>query len=331
MLTSKNSQNQPPPIQIYQAENGALEIKFDQKNDTIWLTQDQLSLLFDKERSVISKHIKNIFADEELEEKRVCAFFARTAVDGKTYQTQFYNLDLILSVGYRTNSKRATKFRQWANTILKDYLLKGYSLNHKLLETKRNQILEIKQTLDFLVKSSKNLESSELFLEILERFSESLVLLNKYDEDRLVVQNTSKSVKVEIENFRQMIAQTQRELIQKNEATELFGQEYEGKFESTISAIYQTFGGNDLYPSLEEKAANLLYLTVKNHGFVDGNKRIGSILFVYFLAKNNFLYKPTGQLKIDQNTLVALALLVAQSKPEEKEILIKLIVNLIQS
>jgi prophage maintenance system killer protein len=308
-----------------------LEIKLDQKNDTIWLTQDQLSLLFDKERSVISKHIKNIFADEELEEKRVCAFFARTASDGKTYQTQFYNLDLILSVGYRTNSKRATKFRQWANTVLKDYLLKGYSLNQKLLETKRNQILEIKQTLHFLVKSSKNLESSELFLEILERFSESLVLLNKYDEDRLVVQNTSKSVKVEIENFRQMIAQTKQELIEKNEATELFGQEYEGKFESTISAIYQTFGGNDLYPSLEEKAANLLYLTIKNHSFVDGNKRIGSILFVYFLAKNNFLYKPTGQLKIDQNTLVALALLVAQSKPTEKEILIKLIVNLIQN
>lgn len=322
------SQNTPPSIQIYQAENGALEIKLDQKNDTIWLTQAQISQIFSIDQSVVSRHISKIFKDEEVDKKSNVQKM-HNAISDKP--VAFYSLDVTLAVGYKTNSARAIRFRKWANTILKDYLLKGYSLNHKLLETKRNQILEIKQTLDFLVKSSKNLESSELFLEILERFSESLVLLNKYDEDRLIVQNTSQSVKVEIENFRQMIAQTKQELIEKNEATELFGQEYEGKFESTISAVYQTFGGNDLYPSLEEKAANLLYLTVKNHGFVDGNKRIGSILFVYFLAKNNFLYKPTGILKIDQNTLVALALLVAQSKPEEKEILIKLIVNLIQN
>lgn len=318
----------PPPIQIYQAENGALEIKLDQKNDTIWLTQSQISFLYGKDRTVITKHINNLFKDSEVDKK---SNVQKMHFPNSDKPITLYSLDVVLAVGYRTSSATAIRFRKWANTILKDYLLKGYSLNQKLLEARKNQILEIKQTLDFLVKSSKNLESNELFLEILERFSESLILLNKYDEDRLVVQNTSKSVKVEIANFREMILQTKQELIEKKEATELFGQEYEGKFESTISAVYQTFDGKDVYSSLEEKAANLLYLTVKNHGFVDGNKRIGSILFVYFLAKNNFLYKPTGILKIDQNTLVALALLVAQSKPEEKEILIKLIVNLIQS
>lgn len=334
MSVSKNSQHQTPPIQIYQAENGALEIQLDQKNDTIWLTQSQMSTLFGVDRTVITKHIKNIYTEGELEKNPTSAKFTHAQNEGSrevVRELEFYNLDLILSVGYRTNSKHATKFRQWANSILKDYLLKGYSLNHKLLETKRNQILEVKQTLDFLVKSGKNLESSELFLEILEKFSQSLVILNKYDENRLSIQNTSASVKVDIENFRQMIVQTKQELMEKNEATELFGQEYEGKFESTISAVYQSFAGQDVYPSLEEKAANILYLIVKNHGFVDGNKRVGSILFVYFLAKNSFLYKETGEIKINQNTLVALALLVAQSKPEEKEILIKLIVNLIQT
>ena len=320
----------PPQIQLYQDANGALEIVVDTNHDNIWLTQDQLSMLFQKDRTVISKHIKNIYKEQELEENQVCAFFARTAEDGKTYQVLFYNLDMILSVGYRTNSKQATKFRQWANMILKNYLVKGYSLNQKLLERQNDQVLEIHQTLDFLVKNSKVLPNQNQFLEILEKYTQSLVVLNQYDEDRIVINDKATSVKIEIADFLEVIANTKAKLTAQSEATELFGQAYEGKFDGSIGAVYQSFGGQDVYPTLEQKAANLLYLVIKNHSFADGNKRIGSILFIYFLAKNKFLHKPNGQAKIDENTLVALALLIAQSKPEDKEIMVKLVIRLIQ-
>jgi death-on-curing family protein len=242
----------------------------------------------------------------------------------------YYSLDVVLAVGYRTSSSKAIRFRQWASTILKDHLIKGYSLNKKLLETKQEQIDEIRHTLDFLIKSGKNLEVSDPFLDILSRYTNSLITLNQFDEDRITVQQGVKGIQIEIDEFRDLIKTTKQELIAKQEATDLFGQEYKGKFESSIATIYQKFGGKELYQSLEEKCANLLYLIIKNHGFVDGNKRIGSILFVYYLAKNNYLYRSTGELKIDENTLVALALLVAQSKPEDKDILVKLIIKLIQ-
>ena len=323
MITTQN------PIQIYQATNGELEIQIDQNKDTIWLTQSQISILFGKDRTVITKHIKNIYKDEELEENQVCAFFALTAEDGKVYQTKFYNLDLILSVGYRTNSKQATKFRQWTNTVLKDYLVKGYSLNKKLIAKQQSQVLEIKQTLDFLIQTSTNLESGIGFIDILKQYSDSLIVLNQYDEDRITNKTGSESIKVEIDELREFIAKTKSKLIAQNEATDLFGKEYEGKFEGTIAAVYQGFGGLDVYPTAEEKAANLLYLIIKNHGFVDGNKRVGSILFIYFLSKNKILINSKGQNKITENTLVALALLVAQSNPDHKDILIKLIIKLL--
>ncbi len=248
----------PPQIQLYQAANGALEIVVDTNHDNIWLTQDQLAMLFQKDRTVISKHIKNIYKEQELEENQVCAFFARTAEDGKTYQVLFYNLDMILSVGYRTNSKQATKFREWANTILKDYLVKGYSLNQKLLERQNDQVLEIRQTLDFLVKNSKVLPNQNQFLEILEKYTQSLVVLNQFDEDRIVINDKATSVKIEIADFLEVIANTKAKLIAQSEATELFGQAYEGKFDGSIGAVYQSFGGQDVYPTLEQKAANLL-------------------------------------------------------------------------
>lgn len=320
-------------IQIYQAENGSLEIQVDNNQDTIWLNLNQISLLFEKDKSVISRHIKNIYAEQELDKSSTLAFFATVQNEGGREvkrEIEFYNLDLILSVGYRTNSKRATKFRKWATNILKDYLLQGYSINQKLLETKKEQIDEIRQTLDFLVKSGKSLDISDPFLEVLNRYTNSLVTLNQFDENRIENKQGQKGLQIEIAEFKELIARTKEELIAKKEATELFGQEYEGKFESSIATIYQSFGGQELYPSLEEKSANLLYLIIKNHGFVDGNKRIGSILFVYYLAKNKFLCRQNGEVKINDNTLVALALLIAQSKPEDKEILIKLIIKLIQ-
>jgi len=318
------------PIVIFENGNDGLEISIDQNQETVWMTQDQIAGLFTKDRSVIAKHILNILKDEELDENRACAIFARTAKDGKTYQTKYYNLDMILSVGYKVSSKQATRFRQWSSSVLKSYLLQGFTINQKLLKTKTDQIDEIRKTLDFLVKSGKTLDASDQFLTILNQYTNSLIVLNQFDENRLNIAQGVAGVKVEIQEFRDLIQKTKEELIQKKEATDLFGREYEGKFDGTISAVYQTFGGNDLYPSLEEKAANLLYLVIKNHSFVDGNKRVGSILFVYFLAKNNFLIRDNGESKINDNTLVALALLVAQSKPEEKEILVKLIVKLLQ-
>ena len=322
----------PPQIQLYQAANGALEIVVDTNHDNIWLTQDQIAFIFDKSVKTVNEHINNIFKEEEVLESECLRKVSKSGISRNSFvkPKNYYNLDLVLSVGYRTNSKQATKFRQWANTILKDYLVKGYSLNQKLLERQNDQVLEIRQTLDFLVKNSKALPNQNQFLEILEKYTDSLVVLNQFDEDRIVTNDKATSVKIEIADFLDVIASTKAKLIEQNEATELFGQMYEGKFEGSIGAVYQSFGGQDVYPTLEQKAANLLYLVIKNHSFADGNKRIGSILFIYFLAKNKFLHKPTGQAKIDENTLVALALLIAQSKAEDKEIMIKLVIRLIQ-
>ena len=317
----------PPQIQLYQAANGALEIVVDTNHDNIWLTQAQILMVFNIDQSVVSRHISNIFKDEEIDQKRNMQKM-HNAISDKP--VTFYSLDVVLAVGYRTSSAKAIQFRQWANTILKDYLVKGYSLNQKLLEQQNNQVLEIRQTLDFLVKNSNVLPNQNQFLEILEKYTQSLVVLNQFDEDRIVINDKATSVKIEIADFLEVIASTKAKLIAQSEATQLFGQAYEGKFDGSIGAVYQSFGGQDVYPTLEQKAANLLYLVIKNHSFADGNKRIGSILFIYFLAKNRFLYKPAGQAKIDENTLVALALLIAQSKPEDKEIMVKLVIRLIQ-
>jgi prophage maintenance system killer protein len=317
------------PIQIYQAANGELEILIDQTQDTIWLTQAQISILFDKSVSTINEHIKNIYKEGEVLEVESISKFGNSE-NSFSKPTNYYNLDLILSVGYRTNSKSATKFRQWANTVLKDYLIKGYSLNKKLLQKQQEQVLEIKQTLEFLAKSAIGLQTQDTFISILKQYTGSLVTLNQYDENRIESKKGNESIKIEIGELREFIAKAKSDLIVKNEATDLFGKEYEGKFEGTISAVYQGFGGVDVYPSAEEKAANLLYLIIKNHGFIDGNKRIGSILFVYFLNQNKILQNSKGEFKITENTLVALALLVAQSNPDDKEILIKLIIKLLE-
>jgi prophage maintenance system killer protein len=209
-------------------------------------------------------------------------------------------------------------------------LIKGYSLNKKLLQKQQEQVLEIKQTLEFLAKSAIGLQTQDTFINILKQYTGSLVTLNQYDENRIESKKGNESIKIEIGELREFIAKAKSDLIVKNEATDLFGKEYEGKFEGTISAVYQGFGGVDVYPSAEEKAANLLYLIIKNHGFVDGNKRIGSILFIYFLNQNKILQNSKGEFKITENTLVALALLVAQSNPDDKEILIKLIIKLLE-
>jgi death-on-curing family protein len=310
--------------------DGEIEIDVKLKDDTIWVTQKQMCELFGRDKSVISKHIRNIFKSGELDRESVVAIFATTASDGKTYQVEYYNLDVIISVGYRVNSKKATKFRQWATKILKDYILKGYALNQKRL---KQNFEEFQKEIELLQKAIKqNLSEIEAkgFLDIITKYAKSWILLNQFDENRIEIPKGKKAKFIlDYDEAIKEIEKLKKELISKNEASELFGQDREGSFKGIIRNIYQTFGGVDLLPSIEEKAANLFYYIVKDHPFVDGNKRIGAFMFILFLNKHNYLYDKDGELKINSNALVSLALLIAHSNPNEKDLIIKLIMNLI--
>jgi prophage maintenance system killer protein/prophage antirepressor-like protein len=318
-------------IVIY--ENGEVELKATIENETVWLTQKQLCELFDRDKSVVSRHIKNIFKDNELDEFSVVAKNATTASDGKIYNVEYYNLDMIISVGYRVNSKKATQFRKWSTKILKEYLIKGYTLNKERLQQKKFD--ELDATIK-LIKS--NIENHELtlaeskgFVEIVSNYARSWALLQGYDEQSLIDVTQSKKEKFVLgyTEAKEAIELFKKTLMDKGEATVLFGQEKAGEFKGNLLNIYQTFGGYDLLPSLEQKASNLLYYVIKGHPFNDGNKRIGAYLFILFLAKNKALYKANGELKINDNALASLALLVATSMPEQKDIIIKLIMNMI--
>jgi prophage maintenance system killer protein len=294
---------------IYQNQNGAIEINL--KESQIWLNQDQISKLFIKDRTVITKHIKNIYKEEELDVVSTSAKIAQLQIEGSREvhrNIDFYNLDMILSIGYRVNSKIATKFRQWANTVLKDYITKGYSIN-------QNRLAEIKQDLKFLI-DNKALLSEDTFEVLLGKYTDSLVTLNQFDENKIPEIIDQQNIQIEMKECLEIIAKTKKELMLKGEAWEGFGKELDNKFTSTIGALNQTYGGNPVY-NRSQKLANLLYLVVKNHSFVDGNKRIGAILFTYFCNKSGFI--------IDPNNLITLTLFVAQSNPTDKENLIKLI------
>jgi len=308
-----------------------VEVRVKLENETIWITQKQMCDLFGRDKSVISRHIRNIFKSEELDKDSVVAKIATTASDGKTYQVEYYNLDMIISVGYRVNSKKATKFRQWATKILKDYILKGYALNQEKL---KENFEEFKKEIDLLQKAIKNQNLTEIeakgFLDIITKYSKSWILLNQFDENRLTLPEGQKAQFIlDYDESKEEIAKLKNELINKKEATELFGMERENSFEGIIRNIYQTFGGVDLLATIEEKAANLFYYIVKDHPFADGNKRIGAFLFILFLNKNNYLYDKDGELKINSNALISLALLIAHSNPKEKDLIIKLVMNLI--
>ena len=308
-----------------------VEVNVKLKDETIWITQKQMCELFGRDKSVISRHIRNVFKSGELDKNSVVAIFATTASDGKVYQVEYYNLDVIISVGYRVNSKKATKFRQWATKILKDYILKGYALNQKKL---KENFEEFKKEIELLQKTIKNQNIGEIeakgFLDIITKYAKSWILLNQFDENRLQIpQGKESKFILDYDEAVREIEKLKNDLILKKEATELFGMERENSFKGIIRNIYQTFSGMDLLPTIEEKAANLFYYIVKDHPFVDGNKRIGAFMFVLFLNKNNYLYDSEGELKINSNALVSLALLIAHSKPREKDLIIKLIMNLI--
>ena len=315
-------------IEIYKSSDNQIEIEVQLKNETVWLTQKQITILFERDRTVVTKHINNVFSEGELDKNSVCAKFAHTAEDGKIYETQYYNLDVIISVGYRVKSQRGTQFRQWATQRLKDYLVKGYAINQKRLE-------ELGKMVQLIEQSGKSetlqLQEAKGLLEILGNYTKSFVLLNQYDSHNLQAGKLSENITYEIEYDEAMsaVAELKKQLIAKKEATDLFGNEKDESFKSSLRSIVQTFGGQYLYPSIEEQAAHLLYFVIKNHSFSDGNKRIGAFLFVWFLEKNKHRFKSSGELKINDNGLTAIALLVAQSNPVEKEIIVQLIVAMV--
>lgn len=315
-------------ILIYQTpdKQTALEVQMD--GDTVWLSLNQMAALFERDKSVISRHLKNVFVAGELEKNSVVAFFATTASDSKIYQVEYYNLDAIISVGYRINSKRGTQFRQWATQRLKDYLLQGYALNQRRLAELR-RVVEIIE--DTRTQGILHMGEAQGLLDILQRYAKSFILLNQFDSRRLSGGPCAENITYEIEypEAKAAIAELKKALMARKEATELFGNEKDNSFQGILGAIVQTFGGQYLYPSIEAQAAHLLYFVIKNHPFNDGNKRIGAFLFVWFLEKNKYLLKKSGELKINDNTLVALALLVAQSDPADKELMIELVVHLI--
>jgi len=315
-------------IVIYQAPDGTANLDVRLEDETVWLNRQQMSELFNRDIKTIGKHINNALS-EELDGFSVVAKFATTAADGKTYQVEHYNLDMILSVGYRVKSKQGIQFRGWANKVLKEYLIKGYAVSEKI---KTKQYEELKQTVKLLanvIENKQELSSDEAtgLLQVITDYTYALDTLDKYDYQQLTVERTTESDKFHAtyENAMEVIMN----LKNKFGGSDLFGNEKDESFESSISTIYQTFDGKELYPSIEEKAAMLLYLVTKNHSFSDGNKRIAAFLFLWFLEKNGILYKLNGTKLIENNTLVALTLMIAESRTEEKDVMVKVVVNLI--
>jgi prophage maintenance system killer protein len=318
-------------ITIYQIDNGSTEIAVILENDSVWLNLNQITELFHRDKSVISRHISNIFKEAELNKESVVAKNATTADDGKTYQVEYYNLDVIISIGYRIKSQRGTQFRIWANQILKDYLIKGYSINEKRLLQQNEQLRQLQESVKLLgnVLNYKSLSEDESvgLLKIISDYAYALDILDQYDYQNLQITETSGKEIYQVTYEEAMLQIRKVKEIYGNSS--LFGHEKDESFRSSISTIYQTFNGIDLYPSIEEKAANLLYFVTKNHSFSDGNKRIAAFLFLYFLEKNGILFDHFGNKRIADNALVALTLMIAVSRTEEKEIMTKVIVNLI--
>ncbi|MBQ1724188.1 MAG: virulence protein RhuM/Fic/DOC family protein [Muribaculaceae bacterium] len=319
-------------IIIYQTEDGRTQIDVRLENDTVWLSQAQMAELFQTDRTSIVRHINNIYKVDELDKESTCANFAQVQIEGHREVRRvipLFNLDMIISVGYRVNSKRGIKFRQWANTILKNYLIKGYAVSERL---RREQVGELRQLVGMLGRTIQNkqilsTDESQALFDVVTDYTYALDTLDSYDYQRLTIEKTTQE-----ELFHATYENAMSEinaLREKFGGSGLFGNEKDESFRSSIGQIYQTFDGKELYPSVEEKAAMLLYLVTKNHSFTDGNKRIAATLFLWFLNNNGILYKEDGSKRIADNTLVALTLMIAESRTDEKDVMVKVVVNLI--
>lgn len=302
---------------LFEAQDGSVKLNVTIAEETVWLTQAQMVQLFDVSKQNISLHINNCFREGELDKTSVVKESLTTASDGKKYRIKYYNLDVIISVGYRVKSKRGVEFRRWANSVLKEYIIKGYSVNHNRM----NQLNEVIR----VMKRVENSLDTRQVLTVVERYSQALELLDAYDHQNMIRPKGNKATYIlTYEECRKVI-----DNMKFGNSSSLFGNEKDDSFKGSIGAIYQSFAGKDLYPSLEEKAANLLYFVTKNHSFSDGNKRIAATMFLYFLDKNDVLFQD-GEKLIDDHTLVALTIMIAESNPEEKEMMISLIMNCIK-
>ena len=315
-------------ILIYQTEDGQTQVDVRMENDTVWLTQAQMACLFDKDQSVIARHIANVFKEGELEKESNMQILHNTL--SKYKPTAIYNLDVIISVGYRVKSLRGVKFRQWANRILKEYLTKGYAVNDRL---RRDQLGELRQLVQVVGRTLQGQDitqtaDGQAIFDVVVDYTYALDTLDNYDYERLSIERTTSPETPFRATYDNAMAEIRR-LHAKFGGSQWFGNEKDDSFKSSIGQIYQTFGGEELYPSVEEKAAMLLYLVTKNHSFSDGNKRIAATLFLWFLNNNGVLYRPDGTKRIADNTLVALTLMIAESRTEEKDVMVKVVVNLI--
>ena len=320
-------------IIIYQTEDGQTKVDVRMENDTVWLTQAQMAELFQTDRTSIVRHISNIYKVEELDRESTCAKIAQVQVEGKrtvSRQIPYFNLDMIISVGYRVNAKRGVQFRRWANKVLKEYLVKGYAVNDRL---RRDQLGELRQLVQVVGRTlqcqdvTATTDGQALF-DVVVDYTYALDTLDNYDYERLSIEQTTAPEAPFRVTYENAMAEIRR-LHNKFGGSQWFGNEKDDSFKSSIGQIYQTFGGEELYPSVEEKAAMLLYLVTKNHSFSDGNKRIAATLFLWFLNNNGILYRPDGTKRIADNTLVALTLMIAESRTEEKDVMVKVVVNLI--
>ena len=323
-------------IVIYQTPDKKVKIDVSLDRETVWLTQKQMSLLFNKDVRTINEHVKNIYAGKEL--NKILTIRKSQIVQkegGRTIKrnVDFYNLDVVISVGYRVKSLQGTKFRIWATRTLRDYLVKGYAINEKRLLEAQNKFKELQAAIDLLQKRAGHellAGQEQEILSLLSDYSKTLTLLEEYDAEKLSLSKNGKGIfSLNYDSVKSIISNIGKDLKSKKEASEFFGKENGDKLIGIMGALYQTFDKKELYFSIEEKAAHLLYFVIKDHPFIDGNKRIASFLFVYFLDKNNYLYKESGEKKINDNALVALVLLIAVSNMAEKEKLIKLITNLL--
>lgn len=319
-------------IEIYRSQDGSVQLNVKLENETVWLTQSQMAELFGVDRTSIVRHIRNIYKSEELEESSTCAKNAQVRIEGQRQivrEIPYYNLDMIISVGYRVNSKNATSFRRWATSVLKQYLIKGYAINQQIKLDRYNELKDVVRLMSRAVGLQDKVTTDEYsgLFNVISDYVYALDTLDQYDYQSLSISKTTKDepFRATYDNAMEAI----NALKEKFGGSKWFANEKDDSFKSSIGQIYQTFGGEELYPSVEEKAAMLLYLVVKNHSFSDGNKRIAAMLFLWFLNNNRVLYAENGHKRIADNTLVALTLMIAESRTEEKDVMVKVVVNLI--
>ena len=306
--------NEKKELVVFETEDNKVRLEVSVEDETVWLTQAQMTQLFETSKQNVSLHINNCFKEGELDKDSVVKDFLTTAADGKKYKTKYYNLDVIISVGYRVKSKRGVEFRRWANSVLKQYILQGYAIND-------NRIAQLGEVIQIMKRTQNALDSQQV-LNVIQKYSKALDLLDSYDHQTMErPKGNVATYELTYEECMDVISQ-----MRFGDESDLFGKEKDDSFRGSIGNIYQSFAGKELYPSLEEKAAHLLYFVTKNHSFLDGNKRIAATMFLYFLDKNGVLFME-GEKLIDDHTLVALTIMIAESKPEEKEMMITVIMN----